>query len=394
MRITGFLLAFVLLMGVRTSAADFEKATDAVRNMGVGWSLGNSLDSHNGSRMTDVARSQTIWGQPPARPELMRMVKEAGFGTMRIPVTWYPHIDNDGKVDSAWMKRVHDVVDYVIDSGMYCILNVHHDTGADSEGIKSWLKADESTYIAQKDRFESLWRQIAMEFRDYGERLLFEGFNEMLDTYSSWCYASYATPAHYDAAVAASAYNAVNSFAQCFVDVVRSTGGNNRQRNLVVNTYGACSGAGNWNPHLQDPLKQMKLPEDRVLGHLIFQVHTYPDISNLENAMAEVNAMFDDLNRYLVAKGAPVMIGEWGTSNFNADYEKNRSDMLSFVRFFVQKAKAEDMTPIFWMSIADRAARSLPAFSHPDLAETLVKAYHGDDFHCVIPKVGDLGRDN
>ena len=61
----------------------------------------------------------------------MLMMKNAGFGAVRVPVTWGIHMDASGKVFDAWMDRVHEVVGYVLDAGMYCILNVHHDTGAD-----------------------------------------------------------------------------------------------------------------------------------------------------------------------------------------------------------------------------------------------------------------------
>lgn len=74
----------------------------------------------------------------------------------------------------------------------------------------------------------------------------------MLDPYSSWCFASFAAPGNYNESVANSAYKAINDYAQSFVDVVRSTGGNNAERNLVLNTYGSCNGAGTWNAHLDD----------------------------------------------------------------------------------------------------------------------------------------------
>lgn len=140
------------------------------------------------------------------------------------------------------MKRVHEVVDYVISQGMYCILNVHHDTGAAST---AWLIADEAEYAKQKERFEAVWQQIAEEFKDYDHHLLFEGYNEMLDIKRSWCFASFAASGQYNASIAKSAYNAINSYAQSFVNAVRATGDNNRQRNLVVCTYGVCDGNGN-----------------------------------------------------------------------------------------------------------------------------------------------------
>ena len=377
-------MAFAMLTPIIAFADDeisaFESANDAVKHMKVGWNLGNTLDAHNGQRVTDPKVSEIMWGQPVTTPELMQMMKEVGFGAIRVPVTWYPHMDGNNKVDAAWMKRVHEIVDYVISTGLYCILNVHHDTGADSDNTKSWLKADETVYNQQKARYEYLWQQIAEEFKDYGERLLFESYNEMLDTYNSWCFASFAAPGQYNASVATSAYNAINSYAQSFVNTVRATGGNNAKRNLIVNTYGACNGSGTWNSHLQDPLKQMKLPTDITEGHIIFQVHAYPNVVDLSSAMKEVDQIFRDLNTYLVQKGAPVVIGEWGTSNGN-DYNDRRSNVLSFAKYFVEQAKAYNYAPFFWMGLSDGTARSFPAFNQADLVLTILQAYFGSNYN-------------
>lgn len=377
-------MAFAMLTPIIAFADDeisaFESANDAVKHMKVGWNLGNTLDAHNGQRVTDPKVSEIMWGQPVTTPELMQMMKEVGFGAIRVPVTWYPHMDGNNKVDAAWMKRVHEIVDYVISTGMYCILNVHHDTGADSDNTKSWLKADQTVYNQQKARYEYLWQQIAEEFKDYGERLLFESYNEMLDTYNSWCFASFAAPGQYNASVATSAYNAINSYAQSFVNTVRATGGNNAKRNLIVNTYGACNGAGTWNSHLQDPLKQMKLPTDITEGHIIFQVHAYPNVVSLSSAKDEVNQIFRDLNAYLVQKGAPVIIGEWGTSNGN-DYIERRSNVLGFAKYFVEQAKAYNYAPFFWMGLSDGTARSFPAFNQADLVLAILQAYYGSNYN-------------
>lgn len=377
-------MAFAMLTPIIAFADDeisaFESANDAVKHMKVGWNLGNTLDAHNGQRVTDPKVSEIMWGQPVTTPELMQMMKEVGFGAIRVPVTWYPHMDGNNKVDAAWMKRVHEIVDYVISTGMYCILNVHHDTGADSDNTKSWLKADQTVYNQQKARYEYLWQQIAEEFKDYGERLLFESYNEMLDTYDSWCFASFAAPGQYNASVATSAYNAINSYAQSFVNTVRATGGNNAKRNLIVNTYGACNGAGTWNSHLQDPLKQMKLPTDITEGHIIFQVHAYPNVVSLSSAKDEVNQIFRDLNTYLVQKGAPIIIGEWGTSNGN-DYIERRSNVLSFAKYFVEQAKAYNYAPFFWMGLSDGTARSFPAFNQADLVLAILQAYYGSNYN-------------
>ena len=134
----------------------------------------------------------------------------------------------------------------------------------------------------------------------------------MQDESRSWCYAS--MNLGYDATEATKAYDAINSNAQSIVDVVRATGGNNAVRNLVVNTYGACNGAGTWTQHLPDPLIYMKKPVDAVEDHLLFQVHAYPLIDNLPSMEIEVSEMFRLLDQHLVSKGGPVIIGEWAHS--------------------------------------------------------------------------------
>lgn len=397
-----FLLAVSPVMYAQTSS--FETATEAVKNMGVGWNLGNTLDaniqttSHNPSEDAfwgqQGLESETCWGQPKAIPELMKMMKEAGFGAIRVPVTWYNHVDKDGNVNAEWMKRVHEVVDYVLDQGLYCIINVHHDTGADGDNFTPWIKADEANFNANKSRYEYLWKQIAEEFKDYGEKLLFEGYNEMLDIKNSWCFASFAAANQYNASIATSAYNAINSYAQSFVYAIRRTGGKNTRRNLIINTYAATCGSGNWNEHLQDPLKQMKKPSGET-NHIIFEVHDYPNISNLSNAKSEVSTMMNTLKTHLMSLGAPVIFGEWGTSNVDnvgqTDYDVRKDDFLNFVSFFVKKCKENDIATFYWMGLSDGASRSIPVFNQADIAKTLVRAYHGSIDGYKFPSRDDLG---
>lgn len=406
-----------------TSAQQFEKAGEAVANMRIGWNLGNTLDSHSGSADNmwleawsdhSTAAYETAWGQPVTTKELIRMFKEAGFNAIRVPVTWYGHTGNlnvkegpnasgnwvatwniddwvGSKIDPAWMARVKEVVDYVIDEGMYCLLNVHHDTG---ESSSAWLRADMDIYRKQKDRFESVWTQIAEEFKDYGQHLLFEGYNEMLDSYGSWCFASFAAPSNYNADVATSAYQAINSYAQSFVDAVRATGGNNRERNLVVNTYGACSGAGSWNRHLKDPLKEMKVPTDSSEDHIIFEIHAYPDVKDVNAVKAETDAMVSDWKQYLAAKGAPVIVGEWGTTTDpnHPSYQKN---LETFARYFVEKTKEAGFATYYWMVLSDGADRAVPKWTNPGLKEAIVKGYYGDEgYNSIILPDADMEEDN
>ncbi|WP_084163056.1 glycoside hydrolase family 5 protein [Prevotella sp. RM4] len=399
------LFTLLLICGMHLQAQEFETATQAVKNMGVGWNLGNTLDANNQTNHDFTKdnywgqqglESETCWGQSKAKPELIKMMKDAGFGAIRVPVTWYNHMDKDGKVNAEWMKRVHEVVDYVINQGLYCIVNVHHDTGADGSTFKSWIKADEANYEQNKTRYENLWKQIAEEFKDYDEHLLFESYNEMLDKLSSWCFASYASTNKYDAAVAKSAYNAINSYAQSFVTTVRNTGGNNATRNLVVNTYAACCGSGTWNDHLKEPLSQLTIPTDPVANHLMVQVHDYPNIANgIANVKKEIDDMMTAWNTHILSKGIPMILGEWGTANVDegdgkTDYDVRRDVMFEFVDYMIAKCKEHHVATFYWMGLSDGAYRSLPAFNQPDLAERIAKAYHGSDFAGTYPTENDF----
>lgn len=365
----------------------FETSFEAIANMGVGWNLGNTLESLWTGNIDgrDWQKWETGWGQSVTRPELMTMMRDAGFGAIRVPVSWGVHMDADGKIYDEWMNRVQEVVDYVLDAGLYCIINVHHDTGADEE--LAWLVASAEGYARERQRFENLWKQIAGRFRDYDQRLLFESYNEMLDEARSWCYASYAVG--YDAAMAAEAYQAINDYAQSFVDVVRATGGNNVVRNLVVNTYGACNGSGNWNPHLQDPLKNMEMPSDKVEDHILFQVHSYPMIDDLPAMEREVGQMLDNLETYLVSQGGPVIVGEWGTFSENPTLE----NYCYYAKWFVSECKRRGIGTFHWMNLSDGMYRSVPCFSSPEIAEAIVKGYHGDGFTPVIPVIEDFDID-
>ena len=127
----------------RAEAAFEKNAQQTVADMGLGWNLGNTLDAYNGTTIGSnigSTSSETAWGNPATTKAMIDMVKDSGVKTVRVPVTWYEHMDpNTYKIDDVWMNRVEEIVNYVLEDDMYCIINVHHDTGE-----KSWLKAQHS----------------------------------------------------------------------------------------------------------------------------------------------------------------------------------------------------------------------------------------------------------
>lgn len=300
----------------------------------VGWNLGNTLESH-ADWITEMTAGtpkdfETAWSNPVTTKKIIEDVKEAGFNAIRVPVTWEPHMNESGVVDTAWMNRVQEVVDYVIDSDMYCILNVHHDTGENK-----WLLATSECVEQKGERFKNLWLQIANRFKDYDSKLLFESFNEILDSTVNWDYAG------------TESTTAVNDLNQMFVDTVRQTGGNNSSRCLVVNTYAANTIAGN--------LDDFVIPTDTVKDSLIVEVHyyhpykyctaTYTDSRTWtdENGKCNMNGTLYNLYNHFTSKGVPVIIGEWGVS-----YKNNEADRCDYAEYFITEAKGYGIKCFYW----------------------------------------------
>ena len=352
------LLACGLLMSFSAQAQSFENAKDAVKNMGVGWNLGNTLDANDASKTwTTTEQHETCWGQPVTKPELMKMMKEAGFNSIRVPVTWYQEMDSEGNVNEAWMNRVKEVVDYVIDNGMYCILNVHHDTG---DGNTHWIHASSTNYNKNKAKFEKLWKQIAETFKDYDQHLLFEGYNEMLDDNNTWNEPKNKTDG----------YKAINDYAKSFVTTVRNSGGNNASRNLIVNTYSASS--------TPNAMQNLDKPENN--NHIIFQIHSYPNWKSKSNAKTEIDNLISNIKSKLIDR-APVIIGEYATfTTWPSEidyYAKDKEVALYAMDYLIKKTKENGIGTCYWMGLSDGSYRDMPAFHQADLAQTLIKAYYG-----------------
>ena len=286
-----------------------ESAVDAVKNMGIGTNFGNCTDvvamwmNMNSNSVTDFEKA---WGQVPTTKPMVDFLKKNGFNSVRIPVTWFQHMKEDGTVDEAWMNRIQGIVDYVIDNGMYCILNVHHDTGADDKDVKHWIKADEANYGENKEKFEYLLDPgLPPVSSNYDHHLVFEKGLQMrcLMPTNTW-----------NAPKSASSYKrGLNRYAQSFVNAVRATGGNNETRNLIINTYAAANG--------DDVLNNLVIPTDKVDGHIaVNEVHTYDPWDWFAqkgkwdaSCSNDIKNMFTRLKNKFISKGIPCIIGEYGT---------------------------------------------------------------------------------
>lgn len=321
----------------------WQSATEAVNSMKVGLNLFNTFDANGTSfDQDDVTAFETCWGQPVADRKWFETVRDAGFPAVRIPVTWFPHMTAEWEIKKPWIDRVEEVVNYALDAGLYVILNVHHDTGAHDQ---AWLRAEWSDIEAISGKFTSLWTQIATRFKDYDHHLLFESYNEILDSQYRWN-----TPANDDS------YKAVNRLAQDFVTTVRATGGNNEHRNIIVNTYSAHGAQVN--------LDKFAMPTDPCYpDHLLLQVHNYSpwEFCAIDDDAAagkpwtsayesQLKAEMDILINFANTTHIPVVIGESGASTKNTE-----EDLVKYGEVLTTYPRSQAPIAVFlWSGVIDR----------------------------------------
>ena len=185
---------------------------DIVKDMGIGYNLGNTFDSYSYDLdgISTPEEQITLNGNSLPTKNMIKKIKKYGFKTIRFPVTWMHFIDNEGNINSDWLLLVKGVIDLIIKQELYCILNIYNDGY-----YGNWL----SLGIEVKDKYINLWTQIANEFKEYNHNLIFESMNEV--------YFSDPIEYLYD-------FNLLLNLNQAFVDTIRNSGGNNKKRLLIV----------------------------------------------------------------------------------------------------------------------------------------------------------------
>lgn len=316
--ITGLCFSCLYIDAAKCSAGSSEmSAASFVNNMNTGWNLGNSLDAYYGDATGDGNLAQeTVWGNPQITKVQIDYVKSLGFDVIRVPVSWHTHIYRDDSgaihIHKDWLKRVKEVVDYCISDGLYVILNTHHDADLIYAGV------DDSSFVTVKNNAASLWAEIATYFAAYDQHLIFESYNEVDNFECSWSFGSRAA-------------SQVNELNQLFVDVVRNCGGNNRDRLLMVPTL-----LDKTETNFQ---KAFKLPKDTAKNKLIVTVHDYS-----KQFDQSLDASFASLEAFSKKIGAPIIIGEWGTTY---DYVPS-SFRNTHAANFIARAKDHGLKCIYW----------------------------------------------
>ena len=333
--------------------------------MGPGWNMGNHMDA-----ISNGVSGETVWGNPKCTQATMDGVKAAGYKAVRICTTWEGHIGAAPAyaLEQKWLDRVAEIVGYAERAGLVAIVNTHHDESYWQDISKCINNA--ANHEKVKDEVFAVWTQIAEKFKDKGEWLVFESFNEIQDGEWGWSEAFRKNP---DAQ-----YKILNEWNQTFVDAVRSTGGNNAARWLGIPGYAANSGftiAGLVLPkdyttanrlmvavHNYDPYYytlDSKDKNDPLNVPLVHQWgHTADPVLRVSNDdEGAVVAVFDKLKAAYLDRGIPVYLGEMGCSRHSAaDFPYQKYYMEYFC-----KAAADRLLPMY---LWDNGVKGVGAETH------------------------------
>lgn len=316
--------------------------------MGAGWNLGNQLEaSLNGTP------NETSWGNPTINANLIKAVKNAGFRSIRIPVSYLGKIGSNSSytIDSSWLNRVQQVVDMCIANDLYVIINMHGDGYHSVDG--GWLFCDGSNQTAIRAKYKACWKQIATRFQSYDQHLIFESMNEEFD-------GTYGTPNR-------TYYENINQLNQIFVDTVRTSGGNNAKRWLML---------PGWNTNVNYTVGDygFRVPTDNncTAGgkRIMISVHYYDpwgfcgeesttatQWGNKANNSSKVDSwgdesylksQFNSLYNKFCSQGYPVVIGEYGAIDKSAFDSNNTACRAEFASKVCTYAKKYGCIPIWW----------------------------------------------
>lgn len=350
-------------------------ATQLAAKIKLGTNIGNTLEAYG-----CTPASETCWGNPEVSAAYVKLVKDSGFDAIRIPVSWDQYADQTtGKISDAWLDRVKQVVQYAVDNGLYAIVNIHWDGG--------WLERNINfaSKVPVNAKQKAYWEQIATKLRDFDEHVLFASANE-------------------PDAITPDQVKVLDSYHQTFVNAVRSTGGRNAYRVLVVQglrtdidmTY------KDWNG----------MPADTVPGRQMAEVHYYPGaFSNLgedtdwsqmhcywgdgyksltdtyRNSPGKLPLMeeaytdeqFAKMKTKFVDQGIPVVLGEFAamkrTQAVCADLDLHLASREHFYQIVTKSALAHGLLPFAWeIGMAEGLLfdRVTPAVGDPQVLDAML----------------------
>jgi endoglucanase len=324
---------------IAADPAGMVTAASLAARIKLGLNIGNTLEAIGG---------ETFWGNPQITQQTIDTAKAAGFDAIRLPCSWNQYSNEaTAKISDSWLGRVKDVVQYCINADMLVLLNIHWDGG----WLENNVKPENKDAVAAKQK--AFWEQIATHMRDFDERVMFASANE-------------------PNCETAAQMEVLFSYHQTFIDAVRSTGGRNAYRVLVLQLPNTSMDLAKtlWTkmptdtvadrlmvePHFYTPPTFCILNEDVSWGRMHYYwgpaYHsllepdrncTFGEEDAVDEHMQLANAMF-------ASKGIPVVLGEYGAPRRTTplELELHLASRAYWMKYVTQGALANGVIPFLW----------------------------------------------
>lgn len=325
-----------------------------VEAMQPGWNLGNSLDA--------VGADETAWGNPRITQALIQQIAAQGYKSIRIPVTWDKHIGAAPTytVESAYMNRVEEVVRWALDANLYVMINVHHDSW-------TWVSSMEPKHDEVLARYNALWTQIAPRFKDQPNKLMFESINEP----------RFSEGGTTDEAKMNQMLQELNI---SFHKIVRASGGKNATRPLVLPGLDTAPAQTKIN-ELYNTITKLNDPNliatVHYYGYWPFSVNIAGHTTFDKDTKNDIIQTFDNVYNTFVAKGIPVIVGEYGLLGFDKHTGViEQGEKLKFFEFLTYYMKEKKITGILWDN-GQHFNRTTYKWSDPELFNVIKSSLKG-----------------
>lgn len=317
-----------------------------VEEMGKGWNLGNTFDGVD----TDVNKEdlgETAWGNPIVTRELIKEIKEKGYDSIRMPMTAYRRFSEvDGKyvMNEAWLNRYKEVVDWAVEDDLYVMINIHHDSWL-------WLKYwDGNVESKEYKMFVDLWEQIADKFKNSSELVSFETINEP----------QFSDTKEDGTKIEVDAQTRLDMLNKAAYDIIRSSGGNNGSRMIIIPTMNTNHEEKNSEPAYQfikslndeNVIATIHYYSEWVfssnLGITSFDEALY-DWSDTYTAREAAKGALDLVYNKFTKNGIGVVVGEWGLLGYDSGSEVNQSgEELKYYEYMDYLASERGISLMFW----------------------------------------------
>ena len=299
--------------------AESMNAMEFTAAMQPGWNLGNTLDATGG---------ETSWGNPKATPELIQKIKDEGFNSIRIPITWGHMMNEENVIDASYLARTKEVINYALDADLLVFVNIHHDSW-------QWLNAitpdeNDANYL----KFRAIWEQLAEAYKDYPRAVIFESINEpRFDKESTYA-------------------ECLDMMNKACVEIVRASGGNNAERLIVLPTKDTNS-EQKYLDQLYGTITEINDPNIiatvHYYGYWPFSVNIAGETEFKGISVTDIDGLVSRLKTTFIDNGIPVIIGEWGLLGFDTALDTvEHGEILKFFEYFCNAVRENGLTTMWW----------------------------------------------